>query len=150
MSNNLKKLAAPFPEDLLEEEVSEQVKDEEGNLVNLVRTTVPMPLIQDRLSDVFGLLGWEVFFENLEGGATKCLLRVTLDEQICTKTGIGKKANPVEAAGEAFASAARQFGVGLEAGISEEIVEEKVEEKPEIRARRGGFRKPQPSVDYPA
>jgi len=125
MANNqlsiTEQLKAPFDEEDLVFDIDPDSIEEEapGAYVALETVELAIPAAYDRLDEVFGIDGWEMFVDPLvQAESTKgfrCQIRAYFpNSRIITKTGVGvsEKGNINEALKKAFLCSIRLFGVG--------------------------------------
>jgi len=125
MANNQlsisEKLKAPFDEEDLVFDIDPESIEEEapGAYVALETVELAIPAAYDRLDEVFGIDGWEMFVDPLvQAESTKgfrCQIRAYFpNSRTVTKTGVGvsEKGNINEALKKAFLCSIRLFGVG--------------------------------------
>src|SRR5262245_24078861 len=108
------KLAAPFAP----AEVRWKPQTVTGNRA-LAVAFVDARVIQDRLDDVLGVMGWQDSYECLPDGAVVCRLKIRLGEEWITKEDVGGQSEQPDegdrrkaAFSDALKRAAVKFGIG--------------------------------------
>jgi hypothetical protein len=114
-------LKKPFEDDELiyQVDTSSVTEESPGQFIALEVPEVAIGAAYERLDDVFGIDGWEMFVDPLiDGGSTtgfRCQIRAFFpSSRVITKTGVGvsDKGEVTEALKKAFLSSVRLFGVG--------------------------------------
>jgi hypothetical protein len=107
-------LAAPFEE----AEVKWKAQVVSGNRAMVV-AYVNARVIQDRLDEVLGVMGWQDSYECLPDGAVVCRLRIRLGDEWITKMDVGGQSEQPDegdrrkaAFSDALKRAAVKFGIG--------------------------------------
>lgn len=107
-------LAAPFNRD----EVHWKPQTVSGNRA-LVVAFVDARVIQDRLDDVLGVMGWQDSYECLPDGSVVCRLKVKIGQEWITKEDVGGQSEQPDegdrrkaAFSDALKRAAVKFGIG--------------------------------------